>query len=93
MAALEYVTVRKLENPSKPMVVNVSLGADIGTPALNALDEAVNRAAAMGVISVVSAGNEGIMETRFAFLPFSLPPWPYPLAICGCIFSPPGYGM
>ena len=60
IAAVEYVTGRKLSEPNRPMVVNMSLGADIGTPRYNALDEAIAASIANGVTYVISAGNSGI---------------------------------
>ncbi|MDX1532240.1 MAG: S8 family serine peptidase [Rhodothermales bacterium] len=60
IAALDVITARKLFRPLKPIVVNLSLGADIGTTEYNALDEAVAEAVAAGVVVVVAAGNDGI---------------------------------
>lgn len=60
IAALDVVEARKLLDPSKPMVVNLSLGADIGTTLYNALDEAVISAIEAGVVVVVAAGNQSI---------------------------------
>ena len=60
IAALDVITARKLFLPLKPIVVNLSLGADIGTTEYNALDEAVAEAVAAGVVVVVAAGNDGI---------------------------------
>ncbi len=57
IAAVEYVTVQKLADPTRPMVVNMSLGEDIGTPDYSALDEAVEASVAAGVVYVVAAGN------------------------------------
>jgi subtilisin family serine protease len=58
--ALEEVRRRKLLRPARPVVVNMSFGADVGTAALNLLDDAVQAAVSAGVVVVVSAGNEGI---------------------------------
>ena len=60
IAALDVVEARKLLDPSKPMVVNLSLGADVGTTEYNALDEAVLSAINAGVVVVVAAGNNAI---------------------------------
>ena len=60
IAAVEYVTEQKLANPNRPMVVNLSLGAYIGSKQYNALDEAIAASIANGVTYVVSAGNHGI---------------------------------
>lgn len=55
--AVEFVTARKEAEPNRPIVANMSIGVDLGTTALNALDEAVERAVEAGVVFVVSAGN------------------------------------
>ncbi|MDX1531899.1 MAG: S8 family serine peptidase, partial [Rhodothermales bacterium] len=60
IAAVEYVTGEKLRRPNTPMVVNFSLGAEIGTTAYNALDEAIAASINTGVTYVVAAGNSGI---------------------------------
>ena len=60
IAAVEYVTGEKLRKPNTPVVVNFSLGADIGTTAYNALDEAIVASIETGVTYVISAGNDGI---------------------------------
>src|SRR5690606_3437560 len=44
IAAVEHVTGYKLAHPNTPLVVNMSLGADVGTTAYNALDEAIEAA-------------------------------------------------
>ena len=55
--AVEFVTTRKQADPDRPLVVNMSIGVDLGTTALNALDEAVAKAVQAGVVFVASAGN------------------------------------
>jgi hypothetical protein len=60
IAAVEYVTGYKLQHPNKPVVVNFSLGAEIGTATYNALDEAIAASTAAGVTYVIAAGNDGI---------------------------------
>ena len=60
VAALDEIISRKNANPSQPMVVNMSFGADTGKLTYNILDETVEAAAAAGIVVVVSAGNEGI---------------------------------
>ncbi|MEM6785231.1 MAG: S8 family serine peptidase [Bacteroidota bacterium] len=57
VTAVEYVTSFKLDYPDKPVVLNMSVGADVGTEAYNALDEAVQRAIDEGVTVVIAAGN------------------------------------
>jgi len=59
IAAVEMITARKLAQPATPMVANLSLGEDLGTPAYSALDEAVEASVAAGVVYVVAAGNHG----------------------------------
>ena len=59
IAAVEHILAEKLANPSTPMVVNMSLGEDIGNASYTALDEAVVAATAEGVVFVVAAGNQG----------------------------------
>ncbi len=60
IAAVEYITGEKLRKPNTPMVVNFSLGADIGTTQYNALDEAIVASIKTGVTYVLAAGNDGI---------------------------------
>ena len=55
--AVDYVAEWKKANRSKPAVVNMSVGAYVGTTAQNALDEAVQGLIDLGVPVVVSAGN------------------------------------
>ena len=59
LAAVDYVTRAKLANPDRPIVVNLSLGVDIGTTGYNVLDEAIEASIATGVVYVVAAGNAG----------------------------------
>lgn len=60
IAAVEHLLAQKLANPSKPMVVNMSLGENIGSGSYTALDEAIRTATQAGVIFVAAAGNHGI---------------------------------
>lgn len=59
VAAVEHVTGARLANPNQPMVVNLSLGADIGTSTYNALDDAIRASIFNGVTYVIAAGNYG----------------------------------
>jgi len=59
MAAVDYVTRAKQANPNRPIVVNLSLGVNIGTTEYNILDEAIEASIEAGVIYVVAAGNDG----------------------------------
>ncbi len=60
IAALDVIAARRLLDPLRPLVVNLSLGADVGTSAFNALDAAVAEAVSAGVVVVVAAGNGSI---------------------------------
>jgi len=60
VAALEYLVGQKQANPNRPMVANLSFGLDLGTPAYNALDLAVEAAIGTGVVVVAAAGNDGV---------------------------------
>jgi hypothetical protein len=59
VAAMEYIIGQKQANPSKPMVVNMSIGENIGSETYTSLDEAVRSATQAGIVVVVSAGNYG----------------------------------
>ncbi len=60
IAAVEEITERKQANPDRPMVANISFGADVGTTEYNSLDQAIEASIAAGVVYVIAAGNEGI---------------------------------
>ncbi len=60
IAAIEYLTERKIADPSRPMVANVSLGANINTTSPSSLDRAVSASIARDITYVVAAGNEGV---------------------------------
>ncbi len=66
IAAIEYLTAQKLANPSTPMVVNLSLGENVGTASYTALDDAVAASTATGVVYIVAAGNQGIDAVNIA---------------------------
>ncbi|NNE70029.1 MAG: S8 family serine peptidase, partial [Rhodothermales bacterium] len=59
IAAVEYIIQARQANPTTPMVVNMSLGEDIGTASYTALDEALLALSNLGVTVVVAAGNQG----------------------------------
>ena len=59
LAAVDYVTQTKRANPHWPIVVNLSLGLDIGTTSYNILDEAIEASINEGVVYVAAAGNDG----------------------------------
>ena len=58
--AVDHVAAWKKANPSKPAVVNMSVGAYVGSTAHNALDDAVAALIELGVPVVVSAGNHAV---------------------------------
>ncbi len=64
--AVEYVTSQKRANPALRAVVNFSIGAYVGTTQLNALDEAIQRSVAAGVVYVVSAGNQRVNASLYS---------------------------
>jgi aqualysin 1 len=53
---LEYVAAQKLAQPATPMIVHLSLGSGKS----QALNEAVNRAVAAGLVVISAAGNESV---------------------------------
>jgi subtilisin family serine protease len=58
--AVDHITALKQANPDWPMVVNISLGVDVGTTTYNALDEAIQASINAGVTYVLAAGNDAI---------------------------------
>lgn len=58
--AVQRITAAKQADPSRPIVVNLSLGEYLGNTTPTALDEAVEASIAAGVHYVVAAGNEGL---------------------------------
>ncbi len=60
LAVVDYVTQQKKENPSKPIVVNMSLGSNVNATTYNGLDQAIQASIAAGVVYVFAAGNSGI---------------------------------
>ncbi|MEZ4698828.1 MAG: S8 family serine peptidase [Rhodothermales bacterium] len=60
LKAIDEITARKQANPGRPMVVNLSFGADFGSSAYNVLDRAIQRSIEAGVVYVIAAGNDGI---------------------------------
>ncbi|MFT5142091.1 MAG: subtilisin family serine protease [Rhodothermales bacterium] len=60
IAAVEHVIAARRANPTTPMVVNMSLGENIGTTQFTALDESVDLLVSLGVTVVVAAGNQGV---------------------------------
>jgi len=58
--AVDHITTLKQQHPDWPMVVNISLGADVGSAEYNALDEAIEASIDAGVTYVLAAGNDGI---------------------------------
>ena len=60
IAALDEVISRKNANPSRPVVVNMSFGGNVGATSYNALDQTVEAAVAAGIVVVIAAGNDGV---------------------------------
>ena len=60
VAAIDSVTARKQGQPERPVVVNLSLGANVDTAEYGPLDYAVERAIDAGIVVVTAAGNEGV---------------------------------
>jgi subtilisin family serine protease len=60
IAAVERITTVKQANPSKPMVVNLSLGENVNSTAYTALDDAIQASVDAGVVYVVAGGNQGV---------------------------------
>lgn len=68
LAGIDHVVAQKNKNPSKPMVLNMSLGA-VGTSM--EIKQAVDEAVAAGIVVVVAAGNRGVDACNYspAFVP------------------------
>lgn len=66
LAAINHVTLFKLQNHTTPVIVNLSLGVDIGTTEYNALDEAIQGSIGKGVVYVIAAGNDGIDASTYS---------------------------
>jgi subtilisin family serine protease len=66
LSAIELVTQRKRADPARPVVASMSIGMNVGTTQLNALDEAVAAAVEAGVVFVVSAGNSAADAATFS---------------------------
>ncbi|EWM23228.1 proprotein convertase subtilisin kexin type 9 preproprotein [Nannochloropsis gaditana] len=62
VAALEMIAAARLATPSTPMVASLSISA----PADAAMDAAVARLQALGVVVVVAAGNEGRWVEKYS---------------------------
>lgn len=60
LAAIDHITAAKKENPSNPIVVNLSLGEYMGNEDATALDDAINASIDLGVHYVVAAGNQAL---------------------------------
>lgn len=64
ISALNYISHQKRENPTIPMVANLSLSSDGPSPSV---DAAIESAVQTGVVVVVAAGNKSMDACR-AFL-------------------------
>jgi subtilisin family serine protease len=63
IAAMEHVIAARRVQPTRPMVVNLSIGENIGSADFTALDLVVDRAVSVGIVVVVAAGNQGVDAT------------------------------
>ncbi len=59
ISGIDYVIGEKEKYPSKPMIINMSLGAYVGTEEYNSIDIAIKEAIDAGIVVCVAAGNEG----------------------------------
>ena len=59
LMGIDHVMAYKEANPTRPVVMNMSLGAYVGSTQFTAIDDAVKAAIGMGITVVVSAGNDG----------------------------------
>jgi subtilisin len=66
LAGVNWVTNRKLNNPSRPMVANMSLGGYTGLSSYNSLDIGIKNSIAAGVVYTVAAGNESQDASLFS---------------------------
>ena len=68
VAAINYVIYQKENSHSAndQVLINLSLGMNVGTTEFNVLDEAVQRAINSGIVVVVAAGNSGADVSTFS---------------------------
>jgi subtilisin len=66
IAGVNYVRLYKQQNPSRPVVVNMSLGGYVGTSGYNVLDNAVAALINTGVTVVIAAGNSAANAAYFS---------------------------
>ena len=57
LAGVNWVTSRKLANPTRPMVANLSLGGYVGSPFYNSLDYGIKNSISAGIVYAIAAGN------------------------------------
>ncbi len=71
LTGLEYVIAQKQNNPTIPMVINMSLGGNI---ILSEIEDAIDDAVAVGIVVVVAAGNSAMdaCEQTPAFVPLAI---------------------
>ena len=60
ITALDNIIARKRAHPKQPMVVNPSLGANVGTTTYGPIDRTVQAATQAGITVVVAAGNKHV---------------------------------
>ncbi|MDZ4699885.1 MAG: S8 family serine peptidase [Rhodothermales bacterium] len=59
LKAVDYIMEEKLANPDLQIVVNMSLGADLESREMSALDMAIRKSIGIGIVYVTAAGNDG----------------------------------
>jgi len=64
IAAVDFVTAYAKTKPQQRHIVTMSLGAEVGTTALNALDLAVAKSISSGVLYCIAAGNSSSDASR-----------------------------
>ncbi len=58
ISGINYVIGEKENYPDKPMIINMSLGAYVGTTEYNSIDLAIKEAVDSGIVVCVAAGND-----------------------------------
>jgi subtilisin family serine protease len=60
IAAMEYLLEYRQNNAGTPMIVNMSIGENIGSAGYTALDDVVDMAVRLGITVIVAAGNQAV---------------------------------
>lgn len=66
ISGINYVIGEKGRSPTKPMVINLSLGGYVGTSSYNSIDLAVQEAINAGIVVCIAAGNSGDNATLYS---------------------------